>query len=42
MTDWSTISVAYGILGLVFLLAIGVVVALHAHLALYRVLRLGE
>ncbi len=42
VTDWSTISVAYGILGLVFLLAIGVVVALHAHLALYRVLRLGE
>ncbi len=42
VTDWGTISVAYGILGLVFLLAIGVVVALHAHLALYRVLRLGE
>ena len=41
-TDWGTIGVAYGILGAVFLLAIGIVVALHARLALYRVLRLGE
>lgn len=41
-TDWGTIGVAYGILGAVFLLAIGVVVTLHARLALYRVLRLGE
>ena len=41
-TDWGTIGIAYGILGAVFLLAIGVVVALHARLALYRVLRLGE
>jgi len=41
-TDWGTIGIAYGILGAVFLVAIGVVVALHARLALYRVLRLGE
>ena len=41
-TDWGTIGVVYGILGAVFLLAVGVVVALYARLALYRVLRVGE
>lgn len=41
-TDWGTIGVVYAILGAVFLLAVGVVVALYARLALYRVLRLGE
>ena len=41
-TDWGTIGVVYGILGAVFLLTVGVVVALYARLALYRILRLGE
>ena len=41
-TDWGTIGVVYGILGAVFLLAVGAVAALYARLALYRVLRLGE
>ncbi len=41
-TDWGTIGIVYAILGAVFLLTVGVVVALYARLALYRVLRLGE
>ena len=41
-TDWGTIGIVYAILGAIFLLTIGVVVALYARLALYRVLRLGE
>ena len=41
-TDWGTIGIVYAILGAVFLMTVGVVVALYARLALYRVLRLGE
>ena len=41
VTDWATIGGAYGILGIVFLGAIGIIVALYMRMAIGQVLRIG-
>ena len=41
VTDWGTIGGAYGVLGLVFLSAIAVIVALYMRMAIGQVLRIG-
>ena len=41
VTDWGTIGGAYGVLGLVFLGAIGIIVALYMRMAIGQVLRIG-
>jgi len=40
--SWLTVGSAWLVLGLVFLVTIGVVVLLYSRLALHRVLRIGE
>lgn len=40
--SWLTVGTAYLVLGLVFLVTIGIVVLLYSRLALHRVLRIGE
>ena len=41
VTDWATIGGAYGVLGLVFLGAIAVIVALYMRMAIGQILRIG-
>lgn len=41
VTDWATIGGAYGVLGLVFLGAIGIIVALYMRMAIGQILRIG-
>ena len=41
VTDWATIGGAYSVLGLVFLGAIGIIVALYMRMAIGQVLRIG-
>ena len=41
VTDWATIGGAYGVLGLVFLGAIAIIVALYMRMAIGQILRIG-
>ena len=41
VTDWATIGGAYGVLGMVFLGAIGIIVALYMRMAIGQILRIG-
>ncbi len=41
VTDWATIGGAYGVLGLVFLGAIGIIVALYMRMTIGQILRIG-
>ena len=41
VTDWATIGGAYGVLGLVFLGAIAVIVALYMRMTIGQILRIG-